>query len=133
MTKLEKCPNCNKNQFNPLSKQCHACGYEETETGITVIVPQGYVADKYGNIRTSTKYTIEDGKLTVSYHYLLEKGKTTLRGEYSKFRSDNECEFPDRLACNYGEGYNRCKNMAFINVGNWTCIYDPKKKEEKNE
>lgn len=109
---MEKCPHCEKKQFNTSSKKCYNCGAEYRKDNSIIIVPHGYIKDSNDNIRTPNEYRIEDGRLHVSYHYILEDGKTTLRGDHQKLHS-NQCDHPDRLDCNGGEGYSRCPHMKY--------------------
>jgi hypothetical protein len=116
----EVCPQCGRKQFNSSSKKCYACKAEKRKDGIFVNVPNGYVLDECGNIRSITKYEARDGKIFVSYHYILETEKTTLRGEYMKLASPPKCTHPERLSCNYGEGFERCEYMRHSG-SNWVC------------
>jgi hypothetical protein len=84
-------------------------------------VPVGYFRDACGNVRTTTKTEIVDGKIFVSYHFLLEPGATTLRGEHPKLAQPPHCIYPERLSCNHGEGFNRCEFMKCLSMGNWSC------------
>jgi hypothetical protein len=79
-----------------------------------------FIKDELGNERTPTQVTIVDGLMHISYSYRLEAGKTTLRGEYPKLASDATCRHPDRLSCNFGEGFSRCEHMKYIG-GGWRC------------
>ena len=51
--------------------------------------------------------------------YFVEEGKTTLKGDYPKL-NEKGCKFPNRLSCNYGPGFERCKFMEYKGSG-WTC------------
>lgn len=46
-------------------------------------------------------------------------GKTTTKGEYPKLAEDVICEFPERANCNYGDFFNRCEYMKYVN--GWKC------------
>jgi hypothetical protein len=54
--------------------------------------------------------------------------------KYPKFKPKEECAFPDRKDCNYGDGYDRCPYMKYDNSQSifsstrWKCIF---KKENK--
>jgi hypothetical protein len=128
---LEICPSCGKKQFNASSRKCYACRIEKRKDGTLVKVPEGYILDSNGNIRTPNNYEKKDGKLYVDYHYILEEGKTTLRGEYPKLAEPPKCVYPDRLSCNGEEGCNRCEFMKRTEGGyggTWVCEAIGKKK-----
>jgi hypothetical protein len=114
------CPACNRKQFNPFSAKCLGCGAQRRKDGTLVQIPNGYSLDEYGNFRSINKYRVEDGHIYVSFDYLLEEGKTTLRGEYAKLADHSQCVYPTRLSCNYGEGFERCEYMKYVN-GRWEC------------
>lgn len=78
--------------------------------------------DSYGN-EFEVKIKKEGNKVIKTQTYTLEEGKTTLRGEYPKFKEDKDCAFPERLCCNHGVGFERCKHMKFVSLGNWTCNF----------
>ena len=86
--------------------------------------------DQHGNAM-SVEITQEGNKITQKVIYTLENGKTTLRGEYKKFKADNECAFPERLSCNSEIGCSRCPHMQFISIGNWRCTFFPAKEAGK--
>jgi len=117
---LGMCPSCGKKQFNTSTRKCYACGAEQRKDRTLISVPPGYHADENGNICSSRKYETKAGKLHVSYHYILEAGKTTLRGEHPKLASPPKCVHPERLSCNYGEGFERCEFMKYMD-GRWLC------------
>ena len=117
---LMACPNCGKKQFNVSSRKCYKCGIEQKEDGTLVEVPKGYILDENGNVRSVNEYEIRDGKLQVKYHYILEPDKITLRGEHPKLATPPKCLHPERLSCNYGDGFNRCEFMQYVGV-TWTC------------
>lgn len=63
---------------------------------------------------------------------------------YPKFKPKEECAFPERHDCNYGNEYNRCPYMKYNNSKSindstrWECIYknpanDKQIKEELRE
>jgi len=83
-------------------------------------VPEGYFRDANGNVRTPIHSQVKDGKLYISYHYVLEPGATTLRGEYPKLAAAPQCVRPERLSCNYGDGFERCEFMKYVS-GSWVC------------
>jgi hypothetical protein len=83
-------------------------------------VPSGYFRDGLGNICSHKHVEIKNGKVFISYHYLLEEGKTTLRGEYPKLAEPPKCVHPERLSCNYGDGFERCSLMKHV-AGHWVC------------
>lgn len=117
---LERCPHCDKKQFNPASRRCYGCGAEARRDGTMVSIPQGYQLDGNGNVRSVLKSEVKDGKLHLSYHYILEAGKITLRGEYPKLADLPQCLHPERLSCNYGDGFERCEFMKYAD-GRWIC------------
>jgi hypothetical protein len=117
---LEKCPNCGRKQFNPSTRKCYGCGAEAGRDGTIVSVPRGYHLDENGNFRSAFKSEVRDGKLRISYHYILEEGKITLRGEYPKLAEPPKCLHPERLSCNYGDGFERCEFMKHLD-GRWIC------------
>jgi len=82
--------------------------------------------DSFGN-EMEVKVERKGNKIIHTKTYTLPKGKSTLKGGFSKFRADDACAFPDRLACNYGVGFERCKFMEFVSVGNWRCVFKKKK------
>jgi|GEM_PF-5565993 len=78
--------------------------------------------DENGNIcKTITEN--DSNQITVTTVYQLEAGKTTLRGPYSKLKSDSlGCKKQDRLCCNYGHGFKRCELMTYDNNKRiWIC------------
>ena len=79
-----------------------------------------HTLDSEGNTRTRLKSELKDGKLYISYHYALEPGATTLRGEHPKLADPPQCVYPQRLSCNYGEGFERCEFMKYMS-GRWSC------------
>ncbi len=83
-------------------------------------VPEGYVMDEYGNLRTPVIGEVVGEKLTVTFHYLLEAGKTTPRGAHAKLAGEPNCVHPRRLSCNFGEGFQRCEFMTH-DSGRWIC------------
>ena len=85
-------------------------------------IPEGYIADSNGNIRTPIESKIEDGKIKISYHYLLEEDMITLRGTHPKLSPPTMCNCLNRLSCDYGEGFERCEFMNYVN-GVWVCTY----------
>ena len=118
------CPKCGRKQFNPSTRKCYACGAETRKDGSLIDVPKGYFKDENDNIRSPNHYEIKDEKLFVSYHYVLEEGKTTLRGEHPKLASPPKCVHPERLSCNYGDGFDRCEFMKYFGEGfggHWAC------------
>ncbi len=117
---LEPCRNCGKKQFNTSSRKCHACHAALRKDGTLVNVPDGYFLDEYGNLRSTNEYEISDGKLQVKYRYILEPDKVTLRGEFPKLATPPKCAHPERLSCNYGEGFARCEYMKYEGT-NWIC------------
>lgn len=117
---MAACPSCAKKQFNPSTRKCYACGVEQRRDGSLVTPPPGYLLDGNGNLRTPTVVEVKDGRVHVSFHYLLEPGKTTLRGEFPKLAQPPCCIYPERLSCNYGEGFQRCAHMAHVGNG-WAC------------
>lgn len=117
---MEICPSCGKKQFNASTRKCHACGAEARRDGTLIRVPQGYHLDENGNIRSALESEVRDGKLCISYHDILEKGMVTLRGEYPKLAEPPKCVHPERLSCNYGDGFDRCEFMKYVN-GRWNC------------
>lgn len=81
--------------------------------------------DKLGNLWKEE--TIKKGGIVkIITTYKLEKGKTTLRGQYKKL-SEEKCKFKDRLDCNSGDFYNRCRHMKYeipdgmFTSGRWYC------------
>jgi len=114
------CPSCGKKQFNDSSRKCYACKVQLMKDGSSVVVPDNYSLDEYGNVRSRTEHEVNDSKLYVSYHYILEAGKTTLRGEHPKLAGPPKCVHPDRLSCNFGDGFARCDLMLYAD-GHWTC------------
>ena len=82
--------------------------------------------DSYGN-EMKVEVKQEGNKIIHTKIYTLEEGKTTLRGEYRKFKNDNECVYPERLSCNSEVGCDRCPYMKMIRVGNWHCIFEKNK------
>ena len=117
---LGTCSSCGKKQFNASSRKCYACRTEQRKDGTLVHVPEGYILDENGNLRSTNRYEVKDGRLHVEYHYLLEPGKTTLRGEHPKLAAYPKCTHPERLSCNYGEGFRRCEHMDYTG-GTWSC------------
>jgi len=85
-----------------------------------VNVPKSYHLDGNGNLRSALRSEVKDGKLHISYHYILEKGKITLRGEHPKLAEPPKCVHPERLSCNYGDGFERCESMKHAD-GRWVC------------
>jgi hypothetical protein len=85
-------------------------------------LPAGYYRDSRGNVRTPIETEIRNGELHISYRYVLEPGTSTLRGQYPKLAQPPRCVNPDRLDCNSGEGYARCKFMKYDeSASNWKC------------
>ena len=79
--------------------------------------------DEYGNYFKG-ELKKEQGKIIQITTYFLEEGKTTLRGQYPKLKNASNCVFPERLSCNYGTGFERCKFMKYGgSIGNWKCVY----------
>lgn len=117
---MAACPSCAKKQFNPSTRRCYACKVEQRPDGTLVTPPSGYVVDSHGNLRTPVLGEIRDGKLFVSFHYLLEPGKSTPRGEFPKLAHPPRCVHPERLSCNFGEGFARCRFMTHVANG-WAC------------
>jgi hypothetical protein len=50
--------------------------------------------------------------------------------KYPKFKEKENCAYPKREDCNYGNNYERCPYMKCISIGNWHCIY---KKSSNND
>jgi hypothetical protein len=121
---LELCRNCGKKQFNTSSRKCNVCKAALRKDGTLVNVPDGYFLDEYGNLRTVNQHGTENGKLYVRYHYILEPGKATLRGEFPKLATPPKCAHPERLSCNYGDGFSRCEYMHYIDA-KWICKANP--------
>jgi hypothetical protein len=117
---LTNCPSCGKRHFNDSTRKCYACKTQLRRDGTPVIVSDGYDLDEYENIRSSKRYEKKNGKLYVSYDYILEEGATTLRGEHPKLASPPRCIHPERLSCNYGDGFERCEFMKHAE-GRWVC------------
>lgn len=61
----------------------------------------------------------------------LQEGKTTTRGEFPKLNSDDNCKYPERACCNYGEFFERCPYMKCISMGNWKCTFNKNVKTKK--
>jgi hypothetical protein len=85
--------------------------------------------DSFGN-KFKESVEIKDGKLRIVKEFLLEEGKTTTRGQYPKLADDKKCKHPERLSCNYGEGFKRCEFMKYFTIeysmnGTWKCTYKP--------
>jgi len=120
-TALDVCRNCGKKQFDLSARKCRACRIEQRKDGTLVTVPDGYLLDECGNVRSKQEIEIRDGKLIISYQYLLESGKITLRGEYPKLENPPKCLHPERLSCNYGDGFDRCELMKYSS-GKWVCM-----------
>lgn len=78
--------------------------------------------DDYGN-EFEVKVEKKGNEIIRTETYTLEEGKTTLRGEYPKFKGDKDCAFPERLCCNHGIGFERCKYMKCLDIGNWICAF----------
>lgn len=56
--------------------------------------------------------------------------------KYPKFKSKDECAFPERDNCNYDEfdpKSERCPYMKFFSLGNWHCIYEKSLKSDTNQ
>jgi hypothetical protein len=114
------CRSCGKKQFNSSSMRCYGCGIQQRKDGTLVKVPNGYLLDPSGNLRSVNSYELKDGILRVTYQYILEDGKTTLRGEFPKMASPPQCKYPARLSCNFGDGFERCELMTYEG-GRWIC------------
>ncbi len=78
---------------------------------------------------------LEDDKITSTDVFRLERGKTTLRGEHRKFKENKACGRPERLSCDRGVGFRRCKHMQYMKRGHyssredeWVCVYQKEKK-----
>lgn len=63
---------------------------------------------------------IGDGYVVIEKKIEFPKGKTTPKGEHSKLRKDDDCCYPKRLSCNYGEFFRRCEYMVYGKYG-WEC------------
>ncbi len=52
---------------------------------------------------------------------------------YPKFKEDEECAYPERKQCNYGENISRCPYMKYNNSksifdpSRWECTFESKK------
>ena len=66
---------------------------------------------------------IKENSIRIKKEIELPKGKTTTEGEYSKLKIDEECAYPERASCNYGEFFSRCKHMKCKSFGNWICEF----------
>ncbi len=57
--------------------------------------------------------------------------------KHPKLKPDEECAFPERDDCNYGEGYDRCPYMKYNNAKSifdptrWECTFKKSKKKGK--
>lgn len=71
---------------------------------------------------------IKENSVIIEKEIFFEKGKTTPKGEYIKLNQDNNCCYPERACCNYGEFFERCPYMKCLSLGNWICIFKTKGK-----
>ena len=59
--------------------------------------------------------------------------------KYPKFKSKEECAYPERNDCNYGENYDRCPYMKYNNSKSifdstrWECTYKITKNTQNNQ
>lgn len=76
---------------------------------------------------------VKDGEVIIEKRIKLPKGKTTTEGLYPKFKEGDECAFPERASCNYGEFFERCPHMKCMDVGKWICNFDKDETTNKKE
>lgn len=125
------CPKCNHKSLRHRStmkdyicdhSSCEAIFNEDLEE--LHVRGKRVITDKKGNYyKVETEK--ESGIIRHIKTYFLEPNKTTLRGEFSKFKKDSECKYPERLSCNYGTGFKRCEFMEYGgSLGNWKCNYN---------
>ena len=126
----EICPKCNRKQLYFRSAfntwRCAKCKSFFDKEKNYVGIEDRYAEnsedirlDEYGN---TYSFNIEKTKaeIIVTKKYKLQEGKTTLKTEYPKIYTDDRCEHKDRLSCNFGFGFERCKNFMFVN-NTWVC------------
>lgn len=125
------CPKCNRKSLRYRSTlEDYICNHSSCEAIFNKNLQEMHIKgkrvikDRFGNY-----YKVETIKeLRIITHiktYFLEPNKTTLRGEFSKFKEDSECKYPERLSCNYGIGFKRCEFMEYgSSLGNWKCNYN---------
>lgn len=59
--------------------------------------------------------------------------------KYPKFKNKENCAFPKRDDCNYGDGYKRCPYMKYnelksiLDPTRWECTYKKEEKITKND
>ena len=121
----EICPECDHKSLRFRDAfRTYVCDYCKREfDNNKKPIEKGVMIDEFGN-----KYKIEEkkegDKIIVTKTYFLEEGKTTLKTEHSKFKDDSKCKYPERLSCNYGHGFGRCKFMEYDNSTNtWVCKF----------
>ncbi len=122
------CPKCNHKslRFRSTTKE-YVCSHNSCKAVFDENIKEAHVKDairdKNGNYY-KIKIEKKPGIIRQIKTYFLEPDKTTLRGEYSKLKIDSECKFPERLSCNSGMGFERCKYMEYGGcLGYWKCTY----------
>lgn len=71
---------------------------------------------------------VKQNSVIIKKEINLPEGKTTTRGDYPKLEEKDNCAYPERDSCNYGEFFFRCEYMKCKNLGNWTCKFKNAKK-----